>query len=114
MVPLSPLIFLFFDSENKISIKSGLGTGKNYLALLKLKFLFLALLLCSIETQKTASVFSFLFTNNVLTISVKLHSGGGSRKLKGQITKMDKTTFKMFCRNQYHKLNNLQIQIPNK
>ena len=49
-----------------------------------------------------------------LTISVKLHSGGGSRKLKGQVTKTDKTTFKMFCRNQYHKLNNLQIQIPNK
>ena len=44
-------------------IKSGPEKRKNYLTLVKLKFLFLALLSCSIQMQKTASVFSFLFTN---------------------------------------------------
>ena len=39
-----------------------------------------------IHTQNPASVFSFLLTSNILTIFATLHSGGGSRKLKGQVT----------------------------
>ena len=44
-------------------ITSGPQKRKNYLTLVKPKFLFLALLSCSIQMQKTASVFLFLFTN---------------------------------------------------
>ena len=41
---------------------------KNYLALAKPKLLFLALLSRSTQMQKAASVFSFLFTSNILTL----------------------------------------------
>ena len=49
-------------------IKSGPVKRKNYLALVKPKFLFLPKLSYSIQMQKTASGFSLLFTSNILTL----------------------------------------------
>ena len=57
---------------------------EHYLPLAKAKFLFLALLSCLIQMQNTVSVFSFLFTSNILTLWATLYSSG-SRKLKGQV-----------------------------
>ena len=49
-------------------IKRAPEKRKNYLVLVKPKFLFLALISCSIQMQKTASMISFLFTSNILTL----------------------------------------------
>ena len=55
-----------YPQETVRIIKGGPGAGKNYLAPLKPKFLFLAF--CLIQIQKTASVLSFLLTSNILTV----------------------------------------------
>ena len=71
-IPMPTIVKLrYFDEhlqEIVRTIKSGPEKRKNCLALVKPKFLFLGLLSCSIQMQKTTSVFSFLFTSNILTL----------------------------------------------
>ena len=71
-IPMPTIVkFHWFDDHLQESfriIKNGPEKCKNYLAFVKPTFLFPALLSCSIQMQKTALVFSFLFTSNILTL----------------------------------------------
>ena len=54
--------------EIVVIVKSWSRSGKNNLALVKPKSLFLALLLCSIQMEKITTVFFILFTSSILTL----------------------------------------------